>query len=62
MTKPIIEYYNKLNQCVTIDADGDVETVYGRVLEQINQRILDIQNAIPKIIFMCGGPGSGKGT
>lgn len=42
MTKPIIEYYNKLNQCVTIDADGDVETVYGRVLEQINQRILDI--------------------
>jgi adenylate kinase len=62
LTKPIIAYFESKKQCVTIDADGDVETVYNRTLEKINKLILDFQNAIPKVIFLCGGPGSGKGT
>lgn len=32
LTKPLIEYYKKKNLLVTIDADGDIDTVYDRTL------------------------------
>jgi adenylate kinase family enzyme len=32
-TKPIIEYFNKQNKVVDINADGDVESIFNNVSE-----------------------------
>jgi len=39
-----------------------VEEVYSQCYEKVKEKILDIQNNVPKVIFICGGPGCGKGT
>lgn len=33
LTKPIIDFYSKKNQVVTINADGSIDEVFGRVQE-----------------------------
>lgn len=62
MTQPIIDYYNREKKVVTIDAEGEVEAVYAQCIAKIDEKIIAIQNAVPKVIFLCGGPGCGKGT
>ena len=59
-TKPIIDQYDKQNKLVTINADGDIETVFQRVKDQIKSRIINIENKVPKVVFLAGGPGCGK--
>jgi len=33
-TEPVVEFYRKRNQLRTVDADGTIDDVYGRLLEQ----------------------------
>jgi adenylate kinase len=33
-TEPVVEFYRKRNQLRTVDADGTIDEVYGRLLEQ----------------------------
>lgn len=39
-TKPIIDYFNKQNKVVTVNADSDIETVFAEVTKQMNERII----------------------
>lgn len=59
-TKPIIEYFTKQKKVVRIDADGSVDDIFERVGVEINNRIMNITHKRPKVVFLCGGPGSGK--
>jgi len=61
-TKPIIEHFRKLNKVVPIDADGEIEAVFEQVSREMKEKIMKVDNSRPQVIFMCGGPGSGKGT
>ena len=59
-TKPIIDYFTKQKKVVRIDADGQIDEIFDRVSEQINNRIMNLTHKRPKVVFLSGGPGSGK--
>ena len=63
-TKPVVEHFEKQNLIRKINAERDVSEVYADT-----QKVLDpIKNSLkapeekPKVFFVLGGPGSGKGT
>ncbi|CAF0941838.1 unnamed protein product, partial [Didymodactylos carnosus] len=70
-TTPILGYYGKQGKLVTIDANRSPDEIFADVQDSVD-RLMDqvvierkpdtskLKNA--KIIFVCGGPGSGKGT
>jgi len=41
-TKPIIDYFTKQKKVVRIDADGQIDEIFERVSEQINNRIMNL--------------------
>ncbi len=58
-SEPVIEYYRKRGKCTEISSEKSIEEVYNEARElfvspvPINHR---------NMIFVLGGPGSGKGT
>lgn len=49
---PVIDHYARLGKVRSVDARGGPDAVFAEV-----QRIFD-----PRVVFVLGGPGSGKGT
>ncbi|KAL3872035.1 hypothetical protein ACJMK2_040004 [Sinanodonta woodiana] len=62
ITTPVIDHYQKQGKVRTVNAEGDVNDVFKQV-EKIFDPLMssaDLSNA--KVLFVVGGPGSGKGT
>ena len=63
MSKPVVDFYKKRDKVVEVDGAKDVETVW-----QITKNGMDgklpriVLPGRPKIVFVLGGPASGKGT
>lgn len=55
---PVIEHYAKLGKCRKIISDKSVEEVYQDTKRVLDGKVLPH----PNIVFVLGGPGSGKGT
>lgn len=51
---PVIEYYQTLGRCITIQSDKTVDQVF----EETKKKMFPF--AHPNIIFVLGSPGSGK--
>ena len=51
-TQPVLDMYNKAGVLRTIDATASQDAVFGEVARAL----------APTIVFVLGGPGSGKGT
>ncbi|CAF1446892.1 unnamed protein product [Adineta ricciae] len=72
-TKPILGHYGKQGKLITIDANRPIEEVSEDLIEALSGLMGQQQVVLPdrsymeklknkKIIFVVGGPGSGKGT
>ncbi len=58
---PIFKKYEDANQLRKIDANGGLEEIFKNVEDTfIKERL--IKRRKPKVIFVMGGPGAGKGT
>jgi adenylate kinase len=60
-TKPIVESFESKNNCIRVDATKTIPEVY----EQLKSRLSEVNVWPPtpaEMIFVLGGPGSGKGT
>jgi adenylate kinase len=51
-TEPLIESYKASHMCRSVDSSGNTEDVYNAVRKLFQ----------PEVVFVLGGPGSGKGT
>jgi hypothetical protein len=45
---------------VTIQADGEIETIFSAVTVEVKNRIIAKKSRYPFAIFVNGGPGCGK--
>ena len=57
-TYPIIRHYEQQGKVWTIAADRSRDDVYAEVHNLIRDKILHL----PRVLFVLGGPGAGKGT
>ena len=57
---PIFDKYRQAGQLRTIDARGGLEEIFASVERTFQQAGLIVVK--PKVIFVMGGPGAGKGT
>lgn len=65
-THPIVERYQKLGIVIPINSENSPEAVHEEVKKQLGllnifPKVKDYDNR-PQVIFVLGGPGSGKGT
>ena len=62
-SKPVIEYYKSTGKCIEISSEQSIDDVYeqSRLIIQKNQN-LTILFSDKTIVFVLGGPGSGKGS
>jgi len=62
-TQPVVKAYANRNKLAEIAAEGKKEEIHQetcRVVDMVLNPALDMSRK--RIIFVCGGPGSGKGT
>merc|ERR1719431_377587 len=57
-TTPVTEYYDSIEKLYAIDAERDPEAIFADVQYAIDKTVLQD----PKVFFIIGGPGCGKGT
>jgi len=60
-SKTVVEYYKKRKLVVEVDGAKDIETVWDKVCKDLPLPKVELPNN-PKIVFVLGGPASGKGT
>lgn len=60
-TKPIVEHFAKENKCYRIEADRPVHLVFADVRKTLRDT-LKLKADKPRVVFVLGGPGAGKGT
>lgn len=66
---PAIDHFKQIGKLRRIDATGDVEEVYEQtrkhfvtIMKNDGVMITPLPPLLPTIVFVLGGPGSGKGT
>merc|ERR1740137_420607 len=62
-TQPVVDHYKKLGKLIEVAAEGNVDDIFATTTKRVDivfNRHWDLTKK--KIIFVCGGPGSGKGT
>ena len=67
MSKPVVDFYKKKGKVVEVDGAKDVDTVWQLTKVGIEKKLPKTIEKIelpgnPKIVFVLGGPASGKGT
>ena len=60
-TLPVVKDFESKGNCVRIDATKGKEEVYEEIKEKLREANVEPPPKSP-IIFVLGGPGSGKGT
>ena len=55
---PVIEHFKLLGKCIEISSEQAIEQVYQEASAVFSKAIFEGEN----IVFVLGGPGSGKGT
>nr|KAI8748241.1 Adenylate kinase isoenzyme 5 [Biomphalaria glabrata] len=63
VTQPVIDLYNSNGKLKMIDAEGTTDEVFemvDKVFEE--EKIPPSKDCFGKVVFVVGGPGSGKGT
>ncbi|XP_038046574.1 adenylate kinase isoenzyme 5-like isoform X2 [Patiria miniata] len=66
-TTPVVDHYQQKNKIIKVSAETDPDSVFSCVKDALKERGIESQNSAEKlkkckIIFVIGGPGSGKGT
>lgn len=59
---PIFKIYKKCGWLRRVDANGDIDKIFGKVERIFANEGLIKQKSKPKVVFVMGGPGAGKGT
>ncbi|KAK6195177.1 hypothetical protein SNE40_000655 [Patella caerulea] len=62
-TQPVIDHFEKAGKVKTIKAEGSVDEIFAQVqnvFKDLNIEESKLSDA--KVVFVVGGPGSGKGT
>lgn len=65
VTQPVIDHYQKENKVHKIKAEGEIIQVFAEVVKIFDAEFKADAKSIlekAKVVFVCGGPGSGKGT
>jgi len=60
-SKPVVEFYKKRKVVVEVDGSKDVNTVWDITCRNMPLPKVELPGN-PKIVFVLGGPASGKGT
>jgi adenylate kinase family enzyme len=60
-TIPIVKSFEERNNCIKVDATQKREDVYASLRNQLTAAHVNPPNPA-EMIFVLGGPGSGKGT
>lgn len=63
-TSPVMDHYAKQKKLQTVKAECSPEEVFGQVEKIFKQCCPDLKSCLDecKVLFVVGGPGSGKGT
>lgn len=56
---PIFDVFNKAGQLRKVDATGGIDEIFKNVEDAFTNEFIINK---PKVIFVMGGPGAGKGT
>ncbi|XP_070176220.1 uncharacterized protein [Littorina saxatilis] len=64
VTQPVIDHYAKENRVKNIKAEGEVDEIFSEVVKIFDVEFKTDTSALKdcKVVFVVGGPGSGKGT
>ncbi|CAD8178010.1 unnamed protein product [Paramecium octaurelia] len=60
-TQPVVAAFEKKNMVVKVSAEATPDEVYENVKKQLTNKGVQPQKR-PEVLFVLGGPGSGKGT
>jgi len=62
-TLPVVELYEKRNRGFRVNANQDVDAVFTEIQDVLKGRLgLSPMPEKPRVLFVLGGPGAGKGT
>lgn len=61
-TVPVVDCVAKTCKVQNVDANPDFDAVWESYHKDVKTCVEEVQNKVPKVVFFCGGPGSGKGT
>merc|ERR1719229_876701 len=56
-TMPVVDQFKKMEKCRVVESIGTVESIYANIRKQFIPSLMK-----PKVVFVLGGPGAGKGT
>jgi len=56
-TMPVVDQFKEMGKCKVVESIGDVESIYANIRRHFIQSLVQ-----PKVVFVLGGPGAGKGT
>ncbi|CAH1785749.1 unnamed protein product, partial [Owenia fusiformis] len=64
VTTPVIDYYKKQDKLCQITAEGSVDEIFKQVENELDKfaKLDPTPLKGSHVVFVCGGPGSGKGT
>ena len=56
-TMPVVNQFKEQGKCRMVESIGTIESIYGNIRKHFIQSLIK-----PKVVFVLGGPGAGKGT
>merc|ERR1719203_1762893 len=56
-TMPVVDQFKEMGKCKVVESIGSVESIYANIRKHFIQALVK-----PKVVFVLGGPGAGKGT
>jgi len=56
-TMPVVDKFKEMGKCRVVESIGTVESIYANIRKQFISSLVK-----PKVVFVLGGPGAGKGT
>merc|ERR1712012_1412872 len=54
---PVVDQFKEMGKCKVVESIGSVESIYSNIRKHFIQALVK-----PKVVFVLGGPGAGKGT
>ena len=56
-TIPIVDAFEQQQKCIKVESMGSIQSIYSKMRKYFVRALLE-----PKVVFVLGGPGAGKGT
>jgi adenylate kinase family enzyme len=58
----VVKHFESLKKLARIDCNRPMDSVFRQVCLKIDEQLYYKKIVLPRVLFICGGPGAGKGT